>query len=141
MLQLVDRMNKSITVAKFYIAIGFVAGITCLYFSYEMYSFTRAAKEAEGSVIKLSNNDGSYFPVVSFRTKFEIKEFQSDSGCNPSCYRIGEKVTVLYSDSSLQTPLIDSFQSKYGLSLLLAAVSLGFTGGGVFNLRRNKSAT
>ena len=136
MLQLVDKMNKSSWVAKTYIAIGLVVGVTCLYWSFELYSFLRVATQAEGSVVKLNKRDGSYYPVISYIANSEVMEFQANSGCKPSCYKIGEQVTVLYSENSSETPLIDSFQSKYGPSLLFAAISLAFIGGGFYNLRR-----
>ncbi len=141
MLQLVERMNKSTTVAKTYIGIGLVVGIACLYWSYQLYSFLHVATQAEGSVVKLNNRDGSYYPVIRYVAKSEVLEFQANSGCKPTCYKIGEQVTVLYSERSSHTPLIDSFQSKYAPSLLFAAISIGFIGGGFYNLRRIKGAT
>ncbi|KPV93229.1 hypothetical protein AN395_00355 [Pseudoalteromonas sp. P1-30] len=141
MVQLVERMNKSTTVAKTYIGIGLVVGVACFYWSYQLYSFLHVATSAKGSVVKLNNRDGSYYPVIRYEAKSEVREFQANSGCKPTCYKIGEQVTVLYSESSSQMALIDSFQSKYAPSLLFAVISIGFFGGGFYNLRRIKSAT
>ena len=141
MLQLVERMNKSSTIAKTYITIGLIVSVFCLYWSYELYSFLQVATQAEGSIVKLNNRDGSYYPVISYIANSGVIEFQANSGCKPSCYKVGEQVTVLYSENSSETPLIDSFRSKYAPSLLFAVISLGFIGGGLYNLRQIKGAT
>lgn len=69
-----------------------------------------------------------YYPVVEFRTsKAETIRFQGEIGSNPSPYKVGDQVKVLYDPQAPQSAVIDSWEIW-----LPSTVLLGF--GGIFVL-------
>lgn len=72
-----------------------------------------AGLRAEGRVVRLqresSSNDSTYYPIVEFRTRDNMKvQFKDRVGSNPPGYRQGDKVTVLYlADNAQNESMID----------------------------------
>ena len=64
--------------------------------------FAAGALRADGEVVALdfsrnSDGGGSYHPVIRFVTaRGESIQYRSNTGCNPPCYDVGERVAVLY---------------------------------------------
>jgi hypothetical protein len=93
--------------------------------------FERRAIRASGVVIdNVANMDGSqnqvcYYPKIRFRTNEGLDvTFISSSGNNDSGFRVGEAVTVLYDPQRPTRAVIDSFWSRWGLSVILIGLGL-----------------
>lgn len=90
--------------------------------------FVATAKTATGTVIEINeefqrvNRERRLlkYPVVRFSTlDGQEIEFQSSTGTNPSRYRVGDQVTVLYQPDDPQQAEIQSFLSLWCLTIIM----------------------
>jgi len=85
------------------------------YQSVKLAHLQAAGLRAEGRVVRMTRESGSsghdytYYPVVEFRTRDNMKvQFKDRVGTNPPSYRAGDKVAVLYlAESSQNDSIID----------------------------------
>jgi len=101
--------------------------------------FLKTAVSTQGTVIELvrsrssssssssssSNSDYTYAPVVEFETQDGRRvEFKSSTSSNPPSYSRGEKVEVLYQETSPENAKIQGFFSLWGLSMIVGIFGL-----------------
>ncbi len=115
-------------------AIFAIAGIALLvvaiWLGISSTSFVGTAVHATGTVAELAEKEGSdnhstiYYPVVEFTTADgRVMRFESATGSNPSMYRQGQEVKVLYNPADPAHAMIDSL-----MELWFAPMLLGFIG-------------
>jgi Protein of unknown function (DUF3592) len=126
-------------------AIFCIAGLAILAAAYipaHRLLLLRTGTRTEGTVLRLEsntsntpgNNHPGLYPVVQFTsTDGTIVHFLSRAGSNPSPYKVGDHVTVLYQPGKQDTAMIDRGVRNWepvGAMLLLGAAftTLGFVG-------------
>lgn len=92
--------------------------------------FVHAAAKTHGTVIRMERREdehgaGTYAPVFTFHDgqQTEHTVYSSMSSYPPS-YQVGEQVGVLYDPHNPNNAEINSFFSKWGLSLIAGALSV-----------------
>jgi hypothetical protein len=97
-------------------AIFCVAGLVVLataYFSTHKLILLRTGSRVQGTVLRLhadgsTNQHPGLFPEVEFRsTDGTVVRFEDRVGENPSPYKVGDRVTVLYQPGKQDTAMID----------------------------------
>lgn len=119
---------------RMFVLIAFVGGVIALVagglLGARAVKFERRAMRASGVVIDNVANMGgqnqvSYYPKIRFRTSEGLDvTFMSSSGKNDAEFQVGEGVTVLYDPQRPVRAMIDSFWSRWGLSVLLIGLGL-----------------
>ncbi|MEM1051004.1 MAG: DUF3592 domain-containing protein [Pseudomonadota bacterium] len=95
-------------------------------------SHIATAKEAQGTVINLTQSRGSngptFAPVVEWRdAKGRRHVLYSNTGSNPPAFARGEKVRVLYDPADPNKAKVDSFGQRFTLILIFAGLGLVFS--------------
>ena len=77
--------------------------------------------QAEGMVTQLveDSEDSLFAPVIQFNVNAQTYEFQHPSYRNPSPYKVGDKVQVLYNKTNPQKASINKVSSTYILPAIL----------------------
>ena len=111
-----------------------VSSVVCLTASLLFYVRTRrfvvSAKRAEGIVIKLVERQDPdsgtvYHPVVRFRdSDGREHEIYSSVGAYPPSFRVGDKVTMIYTDGRPEEAVVDGFWYVWLTPVLLGIVGL-----------------
>lgn len=136
-------------------AIFAIAGITLLavaiWLGVSSASFVGTAVHVTGTVAELAGKESSsdnhsivYYPVIEFTTADgRAMRFESATGSNPSMYRQGQEVKVLYNPADPARAMIDSVMELWFAPMLLGFIGLLFSaigfGVGVIQLaKKNK---
>ncbi len=99
------------------IGIGLLIGSFFIYRS--VNKFVKVSMMTTGKVIAVETEKKTSYPVVEFQTpEGKVIEFRSDYGGNPSPFKEGEIVKVLYSPESPEEAKIDTFMGLW-LGLLI----------------------
>lgn len=127
MIKLVKWMNQSMYVTWLYLVIGIVTICFGLKVTLDTRHFLDNSISAAGIVEELEFDDGSYYPIVSFKDEMgEKRTFRSSIGCNPACHEVFDSVEILYELNTDSRPEIKSFLSIWFGTILLASVGGGF---------------
>lgn len=107
-------------------AIGLFAGSAFAYF--HVRSFLQTALKADGIVVGMTGQSGSYFPVFKFTdSQGQEHRVESNAGSNPPSYQVGDKVQLLYDPNDPTDAKADTFWGVWILPVLLCLA-------GVFDL-------
>lgn len=116
--------------------IALAIGLGVLYLGQQWRTHTQqqiaAMVKTQGAVVEVVSRtklrDGErrtlFYPIVEFRTaNGEAIRFENDAGSNPSAYRVGDTVEVLYDPQTPQSAMIDSW-----MIWLPSTIVMGFGG-------------
>ena len=101
----------------------------------------RSGTRAQGTVLWLemntsNNNHNSRFPEVQFTAADgAVVRFLDRAGANPSPYKVGDRVTVLYQPGQQGTAMIDHGLSNWEPVVALLLLGTTLLGLGVMALR------
>ena len=87
--------------------------------------FASRALPAEGTVVRLTERDGSYTPIFRFRTHDgrDVEVIHSVSS-NPPMWRAGQPLRLLYDPQDPQSAIPDSWTSIWLFPLIFGVVGL-----------------
>jgi hypothetical protein len=123
---------KIISILKYTFAAIGIGLLIGAFFAYQnTRGFLIGAATTEGKVVELersrSGDSHVYRPVVEFNTPGEsVVRFTSPVGSNPASYSVGEKVEVMYLESSPEKARINGFFSLWGLPVILGVLGSVF---------------
>lgn len=107
------------------VALSFVGGSLLLFAIYlysDVSAFINLSERTTGEVVRLderwdTDSDGArskaYYPEFSYKVEGRNYSVVSNSGSNPSSFRIGEQVEVLYNPNNPIEGRINSFLQLY----------------------------
>ncbi len=128
-------------------AIFCMIGLAILAFAYipvHRLLLLRTGTRTEGIVLQLDrdtsnrpgNNHPGLYPVVQFTsTDGTVVHFLSRAGANPSPYKVGDHVTVLYQPGKQDTAMIDRGMRNWEPAGALLLLGMAFTALGFTSLR------
>jgi hypothetical protein len=129
-------------VGVFFSCVGLALAAVGSWLFFEARRFARGAAQAPGVVVALHARKSRmrmrrwrwhhlsqyiYFPVVRYRPGdgAEIVS-ESTTGSNPTPYRVGSQVTVLYDPNNPSRVRVDSFLSRTAVPLFVASMGAAF---------------
>jgi hypothetical protein len=128
--------TESVNVFALVAVLGLLLGLSLVILSVviqvKQYIFRGRARRARGEVVEIveaSSGPGRRlkYPVVEFETeRGRTVEFESSVGSNPSLYRVGQRVSVLYDPDEPQKATIDSFLSRWLATLITGCLGVSF---------------
>lgn len=121
-----------------------VAGLLVLatvYIPVHKLRLLRNGTRAEGTVLRLTSNGSTnqhpgLFPEVEFRSADgKVVRFEDSVGENPSPYKVGDRVPVLYQPAKPSTAMIDHGLGNWEPVILIVLLGTVFTSVGILSLR------
>ncbi len=126
----------------FALGLGLVSWLGAFYWFRRVSSFAANALKVRGVVIELVKDDSGdgliYRPLVRFIDLSGIEQnFQGQVGSNPSAFKVGELVKVLYHPEQPEKARIDAPFSLWGGPIVLAAAGALLIFAGLIQLPSN----
>ena len=94
--------------------------------------FLAKAAVATGVVVDIArvvdqDDEVAYYPVVEFTTAREqVVRFEADEATPDPDRQLGASVRILYDPANPQDARLDTFMSRWGLSIVMGTLGLGF---------------
>lgn len=113
------------------IGLGLIGG--AMYSFYNAKQFDALAIRTDGVVEELdfrrsSDGSGSYYPVIRWQMQDgQSYRFTGSFGTNPSAYKKGERVEVLYIPGDHDSARLGGIMGKWALPLMLGAMGIIFS--------------
>ena len=136
MFEMIIKMNSNKKVAFSYLCLGSVLITFSVLISLSSIKYVTEGENTIGEVVDLVVDDGSVKPIVSFTdTNGQIRKFESNVKCKPTCYEIGQQVKVIYIHS-LDDVIVNDFYSLWFPSSLLFLIGFSFSLISIYQIRK-----
>jgi hypothetical protein len=111
------------------LTIGIILLVISFFTLKKSLSFLNTSERVIGTVIKLEKHEDSegetFSPVFKFTTSLN-QEFiyQYHSSCNPPCWSVGEKATIVYKPSNPSDAKLLTYFGVFNWTIVLMAIAM-----------------